>query len=297
MYYRPTILEVVAAFTSGLGGRYRCLRVPAQLVRSVEWSPPLAALVSEVEVIVQAGVIQVHRRDSPVPFMFRGHLVIPERDVALMPSVGILRGTVEPSPFSWTSIFPVTWEGEGHRAFLVTWGDKAYGAYHYSKTALWSDNEDTDPAPKHRIYLASSWRNGFQPRILQLLRAEGHEVYDFRNPTTVGGPPVVEAGFSWREIDPDWQQWTPEQYREALGHPLAQRGYDADFAAMQWSDTCVQLLPSGPSAAQEAGWCKGSGRRLIVHVAGMREPDLMIKMADAITITDEELLAEVARGP
>jgi len=141
-----------------------------------------------------------------------------------------------------------------------------------------------------RIYLASSWRNEQQPRILALLRT-GHEVYDFRNPTSGGPPTVVEAGFSWREIDPNWQAWTPEQYREAMAHPLAQRGYDADFAAMTWSDTCVQLLPSGPSAAQEAGWCKGSGRRLIVHIAGLREPDLMIKMADAITLTDEELLA------
>lgn len=135
-----------------------------------------------------------------------------------------------------------------------------------------------------RIYLASSWRNEHQPRILALLRDAGYEVYDFRNPP--GG-----TGFGWKEIDGDWKNWTPEQYREALKHPRAVEGFNSDFGAMVWSDTCVLLLPSGPSAAVEGGWCKGSGRKLIVHVAGLREPDLMYAMADAITLTDAELLA------
>ena len=34
---------------------------------------------------------------------------------------------------------------------------------------------------KHRIYVASSWRNEFYPEVVQLLREAGHEVYDFHN--------------------------------------------------------------------------------------------------------------------
>ncbi len=33
-----------------------------------------------------------------------------------------------------------------------------------------------------RIYVASSWRNDFQTEVVKRLRAEGHEVYDSKNP-------------------------------------------------------------------------------------------------------------------
>ena len=39
-----------------------------------------------------------------------------------------------------------------------------------------------------KIYVASSWRNGFQPGVVASLRAEGYRVYDFKGVTlTVGG--------------------------------------------------------------------------------------------------------------
>lgn len=164
-----------------------------------------------------------------------------------------------------------------------------------------------------RIYLASSWRNEHQPRILALLREAGHEVYDFRNPQVVHGLPpfdggaflarpvrlghAAKSGFSWSEIDPNWSSWSPAEYVAGLQHPRAREGFAFDFNAMRWCDTCVVLMPCGPSAALEAGWCKGSGRRLVVHVAGMREPDLMYLVADQFTLTDEELLAALGGAP
>ena len=33
-----------------------------------------------------------------------------------------------------------------------------------------------------KIYMASSWRNADQPRVLRMIRELGHDVYDFRNP-------------------------------------------------------------------------------------------------------------------
>ena len=57
-----------------------------------------------------------------------------------------------------------------------------------------------------KIYVASSWRNSIQPKVVKALRAEGHEVYDFRNPT------VGNKGFAWSAIDKDWMKWTPQQY-------------------------------------------------------------------------------------
>ena len=61
-----------------------------------------------------------------------------------------------------------------------------------------------------KIYVASSWRNVFQQDVVGILRDLGHEVYDFKN------PPHGNGGFQWSDIDPNWQNWTTEQYREAL---------------------------------------------------------------------------------
>ena len=60
---------------------------------------------------------------------------------------------------------------------------------------------------RRNVYVASSWRNRYQPDVVQWLRGLDLEVYDFRNPRP------GDDGFRWSEIDPDWQQWTPAQYR------------------------------------------------------------------------------------
>lgn len=120
-----------------------------------------------------------------------------------------------------------------------------------------------------KIYLASSWRNEFQPDVLHELRKAGHEVYDFRNP----GPD--DKGFGWSAIDPNWKSWTPEQFKEALRNPIARKGHKYDHDAMCWADTGVLLLPSGSSAHLEAGWMAGKGKPVCVYAPQLREPELM----------------------
>jgi hypothetical protein len=105
-----------------------------------------------------------------------------------------------------------------------------------------------------KIYVASSWRNTQQPEVVRALRTDGHLVYDFRNPRE------GNDGFRWLEIDPDWEKWTPEQYRAALDHPVAKRGFASDFDAMKWADTFVLVLPCGRSAHLELGWACGQGK-------------------------------------
>ena len=135
---------------------------------------------------------------------------------------------------------------------------------------------------KKKIYVASSWRNEHQPKVVELLRAIGHEVYDFRNPSP-------HIGFSWAEIDEDWQQWTPEEYVAALNHPRAVQGFNSDFDAMKWADTCVMVLPGGRSANTEAGWMKGAGKSVYVYQPVMQEPELMYKIYDGIFVHEYEL--------
>lgn len=137
-----------------------------------------------------------------------------------------------------------------------------------------------------RIYLASSWRNEHQPAAVELLRANGHQVYDFRN------PPNGVKGFAWSEIDPDWQGWSAAAYRDLLTtHAIAARGYMNDYRGMEWADTCVLLLPCGRSAHLEAGWFAGRGKRLIIWTRDGEEPELMALMAHHICISADEVLA------
>ena len=116
-----------------------------------------------------------------------------------------------------------------------------------------------------KIYAATSWRNTHHERIVALLREE-HRVYDFRHPSVDGPIGAPEEGFSWREIDPNWQKWTPQQYREAMKHPIAQQGYRSDSQAMIWADACVITLPCGRSAHLEAGWMMGRGKPTAVYL-------------------------------
>lgn len=117
-----------------------------------------------------------------------------------------------------------------------------------------------------KIYVASSWRNKYQPEVVAYLRAVGHEVYDFRNPAS-GGPPQTEVdeGFSWKQIDPGGIL-VPSQLRETLRHPIAQRGFGADKGGMDWGDTCVCVLPCGRSAHLEAGWMGGEGKLVLFYL-------------------------------
>jgi hypothetical protein len=138
-----------------------------------------------------------------------------------------------------------------------------------------------------KIYVASSWRNTFYPEVVERLREAGHEVYDFRN------PPHGGHGFRWTEIDENALNWELAQYAEGLHHPQAERQFQADLEALNWADTCVLVLPCGRSAHTEAGWMKGAGRRTIVYIPQMEEPELMYKLFDAVVDTVDGLLQQL----
>lgn len=137
-----------------------------------------------------------------------------------------------------------------------------------------------------KIYVASSWRNAEHPAVVAALRAEGHEVYDFRNPAP------GNTGFKWAAIDPDWLNWTPEQFiLRALPHPISQDGFAHDKGALDWCDTCVLVLPCGRSAHLEAGYAAGQGKRVIflLRPDGF-EPELMYLLGSGCVASMPELL-------
>lgn len=136
-----------------------------------------------------------------------------------------------------------------------------------------------------KIYLASSWRNPNQPIAVTMLRAEGHEVYDFRNPSN-----GISNGFRWSEIDTNWKTWSAENYREALKTPLTQCGFNSDFDGMKWADVGVLLLPCGRSAHLELGWMSGASKRTIVQTRDGEEAELMALLANEVCISAAEVI-------
>ena len=140
-----------------------------------------------------------------------------------------------------------------------------------------------------KIYVASSWRNVWFPAVVEVLRCAGHEVYDFRNPPDGG------SGFRWSDVDERWLEWTPQQYREKLEHPLAVRQFANDIRAMEECDVCVLLLPCGRSAHTEAGWFAGNGKRVFLYIPERQEPELMYKLFYKVCCSMDELLDELPK--
>ena len=96
-----------------------------------------------------------------------------------------------------------------------------------------------------KVYVASSWSNEYQPRIVAFLRERGHEVYDFRKPER-------KTDFCWSQLSGTWEKMETDEYLDALEHPLA-----------------------------EAGWMKGAGKKVIVYRRPQR-PELMYNLFDGI---------------
>jgi len=135
-----------------------------------------------------------------------------------------------------------------------------------------------------KIYVASSWRNEIQPNVVAVLRAAGHDVYDFKNPAPGNN------GFHWSEIHPDWQRWDAAEFRNSLNHPIANKGFSHDWNAMLAADACVMVMPCGRSAHIEAGYFVGAGKKLVILLADSGEPELMYKMATRVAVDMGEVL-------
>ncbi len=135
-----------------------------------------------------------------------------------------------------------------------------------------------------RVYLASSWRNAYQPEYVQRLRAAGHEVYDFRHPEP------GNEGFSWAELDPLWKGWTSAQFIDALEKPPAAQSFKLDMDALKWADAVVLAMPCGRSSHLELGYAAGAGKGTAIVLEGGEEPELMYKMADLVAGSFQEAI-------
>ena len=71
-----------------------------------------------------------------------------------------------------------------------------------------------------RIYVASSWRNKNQQKLIFLLRDNGHKVYDFTKPHGEDKPNV------WDEVQLNQDRCTAAQYSEAMSNPVVEKRFE-----------------------------------------------------------------------
>jgi hypothetical protein len=103
-----------------------------------------------------------------------------------------------------------------------------------------------------KIYPASSWRNAHYPTVIAALRADGHDVYDFRE---------ANSGFCWSCS-------TLQEYITQLqSDPLVAAAFKRDRDALDWCDVCVLVLPSGRSSHLEVAYAAGCGKSTIVMLS------------------------------
>lgn len=125
------------------------------------------------------------------------------------------------------------------------------------------------------IYVASSWRNTYQPDVVRKLREWGFQVYDFHHPHG------DDNGFDFSDVamNGNWRNWDLAKFLLALEHPKAIEGFNSNMMGILKSNACVLVLPSGRCAHLEAGFIRGRGKRLFIYSPEKCEPDLMYKMA------------------
>ncbi len=149
-----------------------------------------------------------------------------------------------------------------------------------------------------RIYISSSWKNVYQPILVEELRKRGHKVYDFRHPSGRNDQNVWEVvcerlGLSKKYL---LGTLTPRDFKMILTDNEAVARFKEHFDAMKDADTCIILLPCGRSSHVEAGFMNGLGKRVFVMDTSQEvTPELMYLMFDDYFYDLEELCAAVAK--
>lgn len=117
-----------------------------------------------------------------------------------------------------------------------------------------------------KIYVSSSWKNEFQPQLVEELRKRGHEVYDFRHPNGRNDRNVWELYYARVGLDDCYRQdvVVPSVFRESLVDEEVHRRFSEHYNAMLEADVCVLLLPCGRSSHVEAGFMKGKGKDVFI---------------------------------
>lgn len=141
-----------------------------------------------------------------------------------------------------------------------------------------------------RIYVSSSWHNeAEQQKLVDILRQNGHKVYDFTRPKG-----ILEKNV-WEEQNINVDGCDFEDFKNAINNEEVMKRFSSHRDAMLCADTCILLLPCGRSSHVEAGFMAGMNKRVIVYNPQKKwEPELMYGLFDYGTSDIDDLLEAIA---
>ena len=134
-----------------------------------------------------------------------------------------------------------------------------------------------------KIYIASSWKNADDVRVIaSMLHELGFEVDDFTDDTK------GRFVFHYSELG-------EVQVLDAINFlkdERSQRAFQEDKNWIDWADCVLLLLPAGKSSHLEAGYAKGSSKKLVIYQYSYPkgEFDVMYGFADLLTDDFKEVI-------
>jgi len=143
-----------------------------------------------------------------------------------------------------------------------------------------------------KIYIATSWKNESVAKgVANILRIDGHEVDCFCDPSS--GRYV----FHWTEFVKTEDELKNYDAISFLNDPRTQRAFKEDKGFIDWCDAVVMIHPCGRSAHLEAGYAKGSGKKLYMWgIFPKGEFDVMYGFADAtFRSADLDMLRQILK--
>lgn len=134
-----------------------------------------------------------------------------------------------------------------------------------------------------KIYIASSWKNVDDVRVIAAtLRELGFDVDDFTDDTK------GRFVFHYSELG-EIQKLDAINF---LKDERSQRAFQEDKKWIDWADCVLLFLPAGKSSHLEAGYAKGSGKKLVIYQFHYPkgEFDVMYGFADLLTDDFDEII-------
>ena len=135
-----------------------------------------------------------------------------------------------------------------------------------------------------KIYVASSWKTLRHAEVVEALRKEGYEVYDYRE---------ANKAFAFEHLATNPESWPAQMCIDALDCPEATEAYRRDLEALITADVVVGVQPFGASAGMELGWAAGNGRETFL-LAADGWPELMSNMLAHRAADLDTLLSMIA---
>lgn len=136
-----------------------------------------------------------------------------------------------------------------------------------------------------RIYVASSWRTPRHAKVVERLRREGYEVYDYRD---------ANQAFAWNRIAPMPETWPAAMCVDALDVPEAREAFRRDCAALIAADVVVGVQPFGASAGLEMGFAAGAGKPTFL-LAADGCPELMTGLLSGRSDDIEKIVSAIVK--